>query len=431
MKSAASYLSGFLLLAVAAGALYLGGQARHSGTGPSPTPRPTPATTPAPVPIPPPPPSCPDGRCPRFPRRLLLEVSDYPLGIAGGGTSPDGAEEVEIDLPTSQWVANQEGIDGLGLCSWASIDMAARWCSCSPLIGIIDRLRSLPGGAWPDRVDSILRSQAPGVAYRQYTGSDPTVLEAVLRSGRPVATTYTAEHMVLLVHCGPRWAAVIDNNLVSGGKISWWPREQYLRLWRADGHAWAVWLLPPGPPPVPRRPSVGAVLPRRRSGVRRSAIPQLPRCWGPSGDVPLDQARSELDLDRPGQQGGRGAVVVIAPAEQLGQLGDQVGQLVAQTGLDQAVVIHRYRPSDWQVQGVGYDSPPPPAVWVERSDGLVTGAWSGSPPRDSLVAALRRAAPAQPGSPSEPEPVDPVSLIHWAILGLCGVFLILKGRAKS
>ncbi len=160
------------------------------------------------------------------------------------------------DLPTSQHVKNRAAA-GLGCCVFASMDMAARCQNVRPLIGVIDKIKV--GGGWPEKVDSVIKENAPGFSeYVQYSGKDPGILDQAMAEGRPCCVTYgyseryrsSIQHMVLLVHLDQNLACIIDNNFP--GTYEWMSRDEFLYRWvHPNREGWAYVFLVPGPPPAP------------------------------------------------------------------------------------------------------------------------------------------------------------------------------------
>lgn len=169
--------------------------------------------------------------------------------------------EVAIDLPMPDHRQNEAGTDGAGLCVWATLDMAGRWANIPELRGLFSHMKQQPGGGWPERVERVMAELAPNVPYVQYEGSDPSILDAAIRSGRPVGITYgygngklyrgqTIAHMVLLVHLDDKWACIIDNN--DPLHCTWLTRPELLNRWtHPTGKGWAVVFIAPPPPPIP------------------------------------------------------------------------------------------------------------------------------------------------------------------------------------
>lgn len=188
---------------------------------------------------------------------LVLRPALAGPGVQNGAVH-DG-QEVDCDLPPVLRVRNTVGINGMGLCVWASWQMAANYQNCRELSGMFDAMRRRPGGGWPDRLDRVMREMAPGVKYRQYLGTDLAFIRQGIEGGRPVCVTYgygelygmkTIAHMVLCVGMNDRYTAVLDNN--DPGHVWWMTTEEFRRRFvHPGGQGWACYLLTPPPPPVP------------------------------------------------------------------------------------------------------------------------------------------------------------------------------------
>ncbi|HJZ93117.1 MAG TPA: hypothetical protein VKE40_19730 [Gemmataceae bacterium] len=173
-------------------------------------------------------------------------------------------EAVTCHLPEREHLRNAAGNDGLGLCVFTSIDLAARWANEQALIGFRDFMIRHAGGGYPEKVDQYVPKMAatkglPVPGYVQHTGGDPEFLRAALKTGRYVCVTYDGRdgvfyrgrvaHMVNLVHLSDRLAAIQDNNYP--GEWLWMSPADFLERWKGTGGGWAVVLLRPGPPPIP------------------------------------------------------------------------------------------------------------------------------------------------------------------------------------
>lgn len=180
-----------------------------------------------------------------------------------GGPELNG-ETVTCDMPTTEHLQNKAGSDGLGLCVFTSLDLAARWCNEPALIGFRDFMTKYPGGGYPSKVDEYIPKMAqskglPSPNYIQHEGGDPEFLKLALKTGRYVSVTYAGndgvfynigiDHMVNLVHLTDKIAVILDNN--NPGKYLWMPSSEFISRWKARGGGWAVVLLKPGPPPIP------------------------------------------------------------------------------------------------------------------------------------------------------------------------------------
>lgn len=178
----------------------------------------------------------------------------------GGPVAPDGKRQVVCDLPVDQRTRNVGGRDGAGLCVFSSIGHAARWQNERRLEDFQKKMRAEPGGGYPSKVDAMIAKYGKGAQYVQYEGSDPTILEAALKTGRMVSVTYngrdphyrgTIAHMVNLVYLDADLACVLDNNFVGENELVWLSRQEFLSRWTGGGGGWAVVLLNPPPPPPP------------------------------------------------------------------------------------------------------------------------------------------------------------------------------------
>jgi hypothetical protein len=100
---------------------------------------------------------------------LLLFNQIEATSVEGGRTSPDGAEEIQIDLPGSQQMKNTGGKDGAGLCVFASMRHSGRWCDEPVFSGLFEWMKRHPGGSRRSlrrghlhpHSDSPIRSQGP------------------------------------------------------------------------------------------------------------------------------------------------------------------------------------------------------------------------------------------------------------------------------
>jgi hypothetical protein len=199
---------------------------------------------------------------------LILAFVGAPVLLAGGlgtatpaGPSYEG-DEVAVDLPEQMRVRNTVGIDGQGLCVWASIEMMARYHNEESLIGIFKQMQSEKGGGWPERVDREMRKRGLENRYRQFYGpaaEGADFVSEALAAGRGVCVTYgygefygnrTISHMVFGVQLDAKHGAVLDNN--DPNRI-WWmePAEMIRRAVHPGGDMWALYLLAPAPPPAP------------------------------------------------------------------------------------------------------------------------------------------------------------------------------------
>lgn len=168
-------------------------------------------------------------------------------------------QAVDCDLPQEIRVRNTVGINGMGLCVWASLEMNSRYLNCTELIGNFDDMKRKAGGGWPDRVDKIMAARAPNVGYEQYLGADVAFVQDWINTGRPVCVTFgygelyhnrTIAHMVLCVAMTPLYTGILDNN--DPENIYWMSTEEFSRRFSwPRGQGWAFAIMTPPPPPVP------------------------------------------------------------------------------------------------------------------------------------------------------------------------------------
>ena len=195
---------------------------------------------------------------------LLIPFSGANAGPFYADGNQYSGEAIACDLPVSEHLRNSVGRDGLGLCVFTSIELAARWANEPALIGFRDYMTKQQGGGWPERVDALIPTFAaskglPVPEYVQHTGGDPEFLRLALKTGRYVCVTYNGRdgifyrgsiaHMVNLVHFSDKWAVIQDNNFP--GQWLWMTPTDFLNRWRGSGGGWAIVLLKAGPPPIP------------------------------------------------------------------------------------------------------------------------------------------------------------------------------------
>jgi hypothetical protein len=186
----------------------------------------------------------------------------------GGTTSPDGAEEIQIDLPPELHLKNTGGTDKAGLCVWCSGNHAAYWQHVHACEAIFTRMQREKGGGWPERVDQLLPKFAaelglPTPRYIQVQNRDLAILRLATRTGRMPGVTYNFSptgryqgriaHMVSLVHCTDRWCTILDNNHPK--TYEWMDPATFLKVYTYGGNGWAWIFEDPGPPPPPHNAS--------------------------------------------------------------------------------------------------------------------------------------------------------------------------------
>lgn len=228
--------------ALLAAALWLHYQRQHATPADQPPVSSTPKKPPAkPAPKP-------RGPCPDCPRRFAALPGD-PVSRApqlGGTISPDGASHI-LPLPDSlRWPRNIAS-HGLGLCTFRSLDYAARWQNCPQLVDLPEKMRGdgVAGGGYPEKLDHIIAKYYPQCPYWNDTSKSWEILAACLASQRMACVDYAGRdphyhgsiaHCVCVVCFDPaqNWVAILDNNYPALDQIVWMGREEF-------GKRWAGW----------------------------------------------------------------------------------------------------------------------------------------------------------------------------------------------
>lgn len=180
--------------------------------------------------------------------------------VEGGRTSPDGFEEIQIDLPAGEHLKNTGGRDGAGLCVFTSVEHAGRWQNVSSVGGFQAKMTKELGGGYPSKLEKMMSKYCGDAQYLQYEGTDPSLIKLALATCRMPAVTYgysprygpgKIAHMVNVAHLSDKWAAVLDNNFPGDHRYEWMSPEEFRKRWISGGGGWAVFLLAPPPPPLP------------------------------------------------------------------------------------------------------------------------------------------------------------------------------------
>lgn len=362
------------------------------------------------------------------------------------------AEAITCHLPEREHLKNAAGRDGLGLCVFTSIDMAARWANEPALIGLRDFMTRHPGGGYPEKVEQFLPRMAasknmPVPGYAQHTGGDPEFLRRALATGRYVCVTYDGRdgvfyrnriaHMVNLVHLSDQYAVIQDNNFP--GKWLWMTPADFLSRWTGTGGGWAIVLLRHGPPPIPvniqERP-IPQPMPKARVyeeddanfGVEIGRMPGAPIYRVNGQQVTRDAALAAVgsvpdDRDRL-------RLTIVGEAEWRRQIVDDWEKSPAFAGLRDRVLVQSYPPDHWAVLDIGLAT----GITLQlpaRTDGTApvlfrTREYAGP---ERLAGAIRQADPKYkperdpdpsrpviaPAAPEPPRPVIPAEV--WYGLG--------------
>lgn len=267
-----------LCLALAAGGI-LWVMSRWHQLAPAADPQPAPAPVIVPVPAPE----------PSRPRKSFLpwrgESTPAAEAVTGGAAAflpplwgaspnaPDGTEP-EIDYPDDQWMKNiGSRKDGAGMCVFTSFEHTCRWAGLEEFRGFRDWCAAkYPGGGYPEKLAKLVKAycQVKAVPRDVFdpdrdmvqidAASDKSLslLEAALRQNLlPCVTLYqsprygrgTIYHMVNCAHFDGERGAILDNNF---RPLEWASRAETIRNMSLNGRLWAVVILKPGPPMLPR-----------------------------------------------------------------------------------------------------------------------------------------------------------------------------------
>lgn len=206
-----------------------------------------------------------------YPEAPAVLPEPRPLATSARVAGPllEDGTEVDLDLPARLHVRNRGGSDGAGLCVFASMRHSGLWADEPVFMALFEWMFTRPGGGYPEKVDRMVQRYCTleGKAlppYVQIEGSDLEPLRRAVQAGLMPGVTYYRSptgryggrripHMVSLVAAGPKWWAILDNNFP--GTIEWMSQEEFLRSYTdGSGKGWAIILLTPGPPPLPRNP---------------------------------------------------------------------------------------------------------------------------------------------------------------------------------
>lgn len=233
--------------------------AAHRATPPAPPP---PTTKPTPAkPTKPNCPNCPN--CPRSPRSVEYAALAAPARPQlGGRTSPDGRVSVPDWIQTDGWPRNIAS-KGLGCCGFRVLDYAARVQGVPELVDLPEQLveAGIPGGAYPEKVMSVLHRFAPDQSYFSADSDAGQLLAAALKSGRLPACSYNGHdphYAGSIAHCvnvavydaDADWVCIVDNNFPAEGQWVWMSTAAFKQ--RCGG--WVYGLLAVNPTAAVRAP---------------------------------------------------------------------------------------------------------------------------------------------------------------------------------
>lgn len=231
------------------------------------------APHPAPVPEPLPPPSPEPVKPARKPRLPWREAAEGEQLIGAQPNAPDGTEP-EVDYPDAEWMKNiGSKLNGAGMCVFTSFEHSARWAGVEEFRGFRDWCAArYPGGGYPEKLHKLIVAYCAAKSIPREV-FDPerdvvqieappdkavALIEAALRQNvLPCVTLYYSPnryrgriyHMINLAHLDATRGAELDNNY---RPLEWSARAETIRRMTLNGRIWAVCILRPGPPPLPR-----------------------------------------------------------------------------------------------------------------------------------------------------------------------------------
>lgn len=336
----------------------------------------------------------------------------------GGRTSPDGAEQIQIDLPGKEQLKNVGGRDGAGLCVFTSLEHSGRWQNVEQLTGFQSKMKKEEGGGWPEKVDKMVSKYAPGITYLQYQGNDPTLLKLALKTGRMPAVTYgyspryggsgRIAHMVNLVHFSDKWTAVLDNNFPGENNYEWMAPVEFVRRWKLGGGGWAVFLLAPPPPPAPapasqkffqapHEPAEPAEAPAAPLfGVETDKMSLTTGCFLNGKKITPSYAQRVLEGGELTDDTHKLHVTIIS---QDTAAATKVKSDLEKSAWAPVLLIQSYPPTHWAVSDVGFNTEGSPRIIVQGPPGadgyapVLHSQGDYSDGIDGLISALRRKAP--------------------------------------
>lgn len=239
------------------GALLLGYALYSSHTLEPATPA-EPAKPAKPAPAPNPRPKNPEPDCPRWPHRkaeTVVSEDSHPPQL-GGLTSPDGTTEA-LPLPADLHWPRNIASHGLGLCTFRSIDYAARFQNVPQLVDLPERMREagIPGGGFPEKFDRIVQQFGSGTPYWNDTSKSWSILAAAIASKRIACVDYSGRdphYATGIAHCvcvvgfsaETDWVAILDNNFPSIDQIVWMGRSEFSKRW--GGWCYGLLAVTPG-----------------------------------------------------------------------------------------------------------------------------------------------------------------------------------------
>lgn len=192
-----------------------------------------------------------------------------PVSNGNGAILTPAGEPLQIQYPGPRHKRNTAGIDGKGLCVFASMSHTGDWQSDELFNRMHKYMESHPGGGYPEKVDAMVKRAAtelglPIPKYIQIQDTDIDIIKQALKNGYMPCITYgisptgryggkTIAHMVNTVHGKGDTFAVLDNNFPGDNQLEFMNENQFKRAYTAlGGKGWCIILLTNPPPPLPK-----------------------------------------------------------------------------------------------------------------------------------------------------------------------------------
>ena len=325
----------------------------------------------------------------------MLRLSVLALVLLGAsprvnGPALDDGTEIGCDLPTRLHVKNRGGIDGAGLCVFASMRHAGLWADDPVFAALFSFMFSKPGGGYPQKVERMValycqKENKPRPDFFQVEGSDLDLLSKAVEAGLMPAVTYyrsptgryggkRINHMVNLVAAGP---PVVGH-----------PRQQLPRILRVDEPRGVLALLhrrhgqglgrrPAQARPAPHPPEQRTVsllllilvAHQPYFGVNVTRLTGQTHYWLGGKEVPRGRIEQAVGDARVPDHAGKLHVTVIGTGRQA--VLDDLAKNPALEPWRARVVARGYDPADWQVAGTGFVARGSPTIYVQDFAGRV------------------------------------------------------------
>lgn len=158
--------------------------------------------------------------------------------------SPDGKVRA-LPLPEPLEWPHNIAARGLGCCGMRALDYAARFQGEPGLVGLPERLRAdgQAGGAWPERIQALIRQYDPQCRYWSDTSKSHRILAAAFAAKKMPCVDYSGRdphYAGSIAHCVNiiaydetlDWAAILDNNYPATDQIVWMRISEFDARWR-------------------------------------------------------------------------------------------------------------------------------------------------------------------------------------------------------